>query len=315
MFGKLTSVEWRFHHIARNLTAFDLQALEDGPAVDEQALFGELFGEAQASHFLGYYSHSGVEHALEAYGIMQVLRSRGYAELKLHLDLSDPFCHRLRLHVGEEPTPHTILLDFAARLGSARGLPLAGHPRDVRLLVIDWLLLQDPRAGNTGALLLPGQRYPGLGLGVEIAVLIGLIAKRLELDGCLCTPAWYHNAVLYSPRYTFVEPSVEGRFRALRRDGADLDLRSLSWALDLECVSVVERGPSDAQTSKPRPCRWTGRPQLWAHSKRLIAHFRAPAYKGVRDATENGVAYLINRAALERALQDLCVPTHTPSSD
>ncbi len=236
MLERSSRLERRFQGIAETLRPFDLQFLEDEPPLSERELFGELYGVARSGRFLGYYSHAGVMKALEAYGLIAMLEARGLRDLQLELDVSDPVHHRLRVYAAGRQAPETLLIDLAIHLGSSRELKPDGLVPRAELLVIDWLTLQNPLLPHDLEDLLPGQRFQGLGIGLEIGALIGRIAHRLKLDGCLATPAWYHNAVFYSQRYRFVEPVMEGRFRAIQRDTRGLDVSDVSWAFELDCV-------------------------------------------------------------------------------
>ena len=60
--------------------------------------------------------------------------------------------------------------------------------------------------------------------------LLRLMALRLGCDGLLNHPAHFHNAQLYGRFFNFVDPEVEGRFRALERDLAHLSLADATVA-------------------------------------------------------------------------------------
>ncbi len=308
MFDRITQIERRFKRISENLRPFDLQYLDEDVELTEEDLLGELTGRGQATRFLGYYSRGGITRALEAYGIYALLRERGYEDPQLEWELTDMASHRLRIYDGPDRGPANLLVDFAAHIGSARNASSVGCneplPDRIELLVIDWLMLQDPRRPSGREDLLPGQRHPGLGIGKEIGVLIGRIAHRLKLDGCMATPAWYHNALAYSSRYSFLAPAVEGRFRALRRDTAHLPLLKVAWAVEWGCLQIVDAPPAaggGAENARPRPVTWEGRCQVWAFAPALVAHFRNPAYKGVRDAVRDSTRFVIDEACFQKA--------------
>lgn len=308
MFSRLTRIEREFKRIAQSIRPFELQKLDDEPPLEDQDLFGELFGRAQASRFLGYYSKRGFERVFEAYGIFAKLRDRGFFDPQVEFDLSDLTRHRLRIYDGPGRETDSLLLDFAAHLGCGGELTasrtyshLPSLPSPIDLLVVDWLMLQNPRASFRADELLPGQTYPGLGLSLEIGTLIGRIAHRLKLDGCLVTPAWYHNALMYSQRYTFVEPIVEGRFRALRRDTVHLSRLEVSWAVELGCIRTIDEGSPVGGDLEEPAWRWEGRGQLWALTPRLEAYFKRPAFRGVRDAICDGTHYQVDLDRLREA--------------
>ena len=309
MFDPITRLEWRFRRIAENLRPFDLQFLDETSEITEDDLFGELTGRGQASKFLGYYSLGGIDRALRAYGIYALLQQRGYHDPQLEWDLTDGSRHCLRVYDGPGRERTELLIEFAAHIGTGArpqdGSAREPVPENITLLVIDWLTLQDPRRKFEPAMLLPGQVYPGLGIGKEIGVLIGRIARRLGLDGCMATPAWFHNALAYSARYSFVAPAVEGRFRALRRDTRRRPLHQVAWAMEWGCIKrsqdSTDHGNGGPNPGHLVPVAWEGRCQVWAFSRALVAHFRNPAYKGVRDAVMDGSRFIFDEACYRAA--------------
>ena len=80
-----------FGRVARSL---DLQRLRRDDqlsfALTEAELFQDLFEHLPEARVLGFYSASGVEYALERYGILERLRQRGFSDLVVSIDPSDP---------------------------------------------------------------------------------------------------------------------------------------------------------------------------------------------------------------------------------
>src|SRR5205823_6058723 len=70
------------------------------------------------------------------------------------------------------------------------------------------------RLGEDGAVPLPGQDTPGLGLAREIGELLARIASRLGLEGVAFRPAWYHTAYAARHYFHFADPARQGRFEA-----------------------------------------------------------------------------------------------------
>lgn len=301
MFDRVSILERRFRRIARSLKPFELQRIDEPVALTEADIFGEVVGQARAHRFLGYYSDAGLRRVFEAYGLSGQLAEKGFPALRLELLLDDPFRHRLKVYAEGESGGRGLIMDFAAHLGTGRELGQPGPDWGGELLVIDWLMLQDPRTPAEGCRLLPGQRCPGLGLGLEVGTLITQIAHRLNLDGCLAFPAWYHNAAFYHHRYRFVSPAVEGRFRALERDSAGIPIDEVSWAIELG--AVTERMLGAHGGSPWQVLRWQGRPMLYCLSPQLRAFFEDEAWKGIRDATRDGVQFYLDREKA-RALRE-----------
>src|SRR5262249_34611670 len=103
----------------------------------------------------------------------------------------------------------------------------------MELIAVEWLLLQNPRADfSRGKARLPGQEHPGLGIGREIMILLEIMNERLDREGLLVFPEYYHNGVLYNHGLKFFSPQMEGEMAALNRDLSPLNLSEASWAVE-----------------------------------------------------------------------------------
>jgi hypothetical protein len=138
-------------------------------------------------------------------------------------------------------------------------------------LSIHWLSLQDPsRAFTPERPQLPGQRYPGLGLGRPIVQRILAWAGQWGKDGVLNLPEYYHNAVFYSPVFRFLSPQRQGRFEALRRDLSSVHV-ALASARVLRAEVMEE--PWGA------PFRWEAGEMIAPLTDSLRIALAAPPYK------------------------------------
>ena len=79
---------------------------------------------------------------------------------------------------------------------------------------IEWMLLQNPcQEFSPERPRLPGQDYPGLGLGREIMEVLRVLGWRLRVAAFDVNPHCYvHNAVLYARQFSFVEPEDQAFF-------------------------------------------------------------------------------------------------------
>ncbi len=216
--GELPDFAQSYERIFRTLTREELYE-EEAPDLEEE-LSAELFDRNHRSHhFLGVYSAKGGRLAFERYGFFDLLRERGFQPV-LSLDLADPDEHKLRIHDGVRDSAH-LLIELSV---GYRDVELPDGTA-TRLLYIGWLMMQDPkRSFEPDRPRLPEQEHPGLGLFPHFGYLLKLIAVRVGCDGLLNHPSHFHNAVLYGKFFQFVDPTTEGRFRALERDLKELDL-------------------------------------------------------------------------------------------
>ena len=211
----------RFTTVARALSN---DALGSEPLITEADL-AEVFGHRPATtkKLLGFYTAEGLEYALEAYGLLPLIRRLGYGELRVVIE-SSGVTDRGRLTGKDSRSGERVsLVELEAeRKGIGGG----------SFLFINWLSLRNPRARfSPQRPQLPGQDVPGLGLAREMSAMLALMAKRLVLDGVAFRPSWYHMA--FAARHTarFVHGARQGRFEALVRDLRGLPLLEATHAV------------------------------------------------------------------------------------
>lgn len=226
----------------------------------------EALGQRRASErrFVGFYTAHGLELGLERYGLLAVLRRMGFTDL--HVELSRPGASdRARLMGVDQYSRRKVCL---VELDCERR-----RIGDGTFLFVNWLSLRNPRAQFSEVRpRLPGQEVPGLGLAREMSEILGLMARRLVLDGVAFQPSWYHMA--YAARHTgrFVDPERQGRFEALMRD---LKASSL-----LDATRAVAEGKV---TLNGAPYAWEPDPMVqWLHHEETPEHLARVAQERER---------------------------------
>jgi hypothetical protein len=269
---ELEEISKRFARIASKLSYTDLHKLGHESKQNEDDLLSE-----KSSYFLGYYGNEGILHAFEAYGILDNLREKGWSDFRIIFDLEDPYNQVLRLTADRKNIRDGLLLELIVHEGIVSfhrpigSLPDTDCCYDV--IFIEWLLLQSPgSAFEAERPRLPGQRFPGLGIGREILELLYQMGVRLDKDGIINFPYYYHNAVLYRVRFKFVNPEDEGRVRAYFRDLSHLTLNDASWAFELGCVE-------DAKTGEP--VEWSAAEQILACRKNAVLLTSSSEYREI----------------------------------
>ena len=186
------------------------------------------------------YTRGGLEHALQAYGTLDRLQSRGLGKLSVNLDRTDPFAPTIEVRSDLFAAP---VAEVSLRQVSGQQLGLGPPVADVPLLLLEVLLLQNPgKQFDWHRPPLPGQQFPGLSLSGEVIELLLLMAKRVGAQGMVLRPSSFHAAWVYARHFVFVDGAAQARFEALRSEPRLRPLWLLSWALDLGCVrSGVER--------------------------------------------------------------------------
>ncbi|MFO1464791.1 MAG: histone deacetylase [bacterium] len=265
----------RFNHISKGLRKLELQ--KDFASENEFSLTAEdLFGTSplgSQKKILDYYSAYGIELALERYGILPKIRQIGYSDLKVTVNASEPSHQMIRVEARWEADklPKTYLLgEVILRRLTLPAPKEMGSGEKLELISIEWLLLQNPMANFTDQKkILPGQEHPGLGLGAEVQEVFVQMCLRLGLDGVALHPSHYHIGLGASALFHFLDPKVEGRFRALREVLKKKELAAASHCVDRKRLKL-----KDGEV-----IAWIPGDQIHPVSHRMKTYFNSPDFE------------------------------------
>jgi len=269
----------RFRQIKATLDPAHLTGAADllGWALTEEDLAGILPGIPKQTRFLDYFSRVGIELMLERFGILSQIRGRGFRQPSIQLELDHPLGQTLRIFGDRDRQELLVELRLARSRRTAPGF---------EVLVIEWLLLQNPRSSfDERRRRLPGQQHPGLGLLREIFGFLVVICETIELDGVVFSPSHLHVAAVSHPHARFLNPEREALLRGLEDLFAGV-------ALD-EASRIVESGGVIDRIGK-RPILWEGGGMVVPASTAMRAAVGSESY-------EEAVAEA--RAALDLALR------------
>ncbi len=239
-------------------------------------LAGILPGVPYQTRFLDYFSRHGVELVLERFGIFDQLRVRGFRHPVIDLDLGHQLGQMLRIFGGSDHKDLLIELRVKRNRGVVKG-------REV--LVVEWLLLQNPRADfGPYRRPLPGQNHPGLGILKEFFGWLLMVCEMLELDAVYYVPATYHVAGQSRRIVRFLKPEHEARFRVLEELFSGVALAEASRAVHDGEVFDHDSGQA---------FRWQGFPMVLPLSEPIKALVSGAAY-------EEQVATELQRVNLSR---------------
>ncbi|ACG74685.1 histone deacetylase superfamily [Anaeromyxobacter sp. K] len=212
----------RFEMVSQKLLPGDLGDTGDITAEDLEEALG--MRPRRQRLLLGFYTASGIEHALFRYGVLEQLERMGYRQFRVGFD-SAGLGDRVRLHGEAEGQEHLLVELILERR----------HVLGVEVLFVHWLSLRNPRAQFSDRRpRLPGQEVPGLGLAREAGSMLARMAIRLGLGGVAFRPAHFHTAYAARHAFAFIDPERQGRFEALVRDLATVPL--------LEATRAVSEG-------------------------------------------------------------------------
>jgi acetoin utilization deacetylase AcuC-like enzyme len=211
------------HAYASIANTLDLAELSGSPELTEDDVLADLgYARPERQRLLDFYTSAGIEYAFFRYGILEHLGRLGYEHFRVVVDRASPG-DRLRLFATWQGCEHVIIESVVEKQ------QVAGED----VIFLRWLTMRDPR-GQFGEHRpgLPGQEEPGLGLAQEAGQILGRAAQRLGLHGVALSPAWFHTAhAATRARMRFFDPERQGRYEALCRDLAVLDLPAASRAI------------------------------------------------------------------------------------
>jgi len=244
----------RMWRVAEKLSTVELHRSHDDIPLDPSSLVGAP-EDRVGRLFLGAYSEPGLVYALKEYGLWSRVAEVARDKPVLTIDQVGQSTQRFTITDGQGG-PCLVEVKAGLRYGPdgddsvAHDLP---GPRDQPWLSMEWLLLQDPhRSFPPERPRLPGQKYPGLGVGREVMELMLISGWRLGCIGVVASPAWFHNAVMYRIHYRFVDPAEEGRFLALRAAWRDSGISLAQASLDMDKGRVVD-GDGEVVHWRPGP--------------------------------------------------------------
>jgi len=265
------------HSLGRSALTHDAQSPEgDDFRITEADVYGDLVRKEPSPRLLGFYTEYGVELALERYGFLSHLHERGYARPVVSLDAVGTTGQSVTVYGDTSRTE--VLLELVLN-------ELTDHP-PFRLLFIEWLLLQDPRAQPTrDRPLLPGQQHPGLGGLKTVVGMLAMVCERLGIDGLAFVPAHYHVAAQARGLLRFVDPVDHARFEALHEI---LGSRRLAEATRLvEDERIYDRVSGDTIRWKPALMVLPQSPELVAQLESAdFAHAIEQAARGLQLAVK-----------------------------
>ena len=111
-------------------------------------------------------------------------------------------------------------------------------------------------------------------MGNEIFHIIVQMARYIQCEAIQNVPEYYHNAVIYSKEFLYLDPLYEGYILALQRDLKDhYHISKISEAFEKNCVIRREDG-------KPFP--WFTRKQLTPLTGELFEYFKSEYYVQIK---------------------------------
>jgi hypothetical protein len=246
---------------------------QDSFALSEAELLCQLPQAMSPSLFLNRFSHADMQARLEASSFLSALIAKGVHKPRMEILRVEPEEHRLLMFDDSGPQPLRMVelrmsltrMEMPGRMGlfTSRG--------PAEMLAVNWIMMQNPRAHFTSERpQLPGQEFPGLGLGRKCHEFLVQLASELRRDGLINFPQFFHNAVIYQDAYFFADPERQGQLLAMIRDLSKYPIAQASHAIaDGKLLRLPERVRIE----------WNPGPMVCPVRRRLKRSFRSSEYR------------------------------------
>ena len=242
--------------------------------LDEQDFFSVNIGNRGGDLFLGYYSVKGLEIIHEKYKITKRLNKLGFNNLKISIDTTDAFKHKIILNNFNNTIKETLIELVVKRDHVTIDLPFKTHlnGRKYECLIVEWLKMQNPRKDfSKERPRLPGQEYPGLGIGSHALELLIMASKRLGLQGIINVPDHFHNAFFYSKIFYYENPQDQAKLLAIIKEKKKEKIYNIAWAI--ENSKLVDSATGSV-------FKWGGKRQVLPLVKDWAKLYTSKSYKG-----------------------------------
>ena len=255
--------------------------------IEEDDIFSALEGDKGSCLFLGKYSVAEVTAVLKKRNFLRDARKRGLWPLEFNMDTSEFPLQRFQIF-HKEKKEENLIVDLKLREG-------AFHPKEkissdfpfsrFDFLLLEWLTLQNPLMEFGGDLTpLPGQKHPGLNLGKKVLDLFEYLARVCRMDGLMAYPAYFHNAILFSRNFYFMNPKKQGEVMGIRKTFRRIPFKELAWIVHLDCLREKSRGVY----------KWEAEEQVYPLNKKLKAYLESRQFKNKAKEARDSLQFEID---------------------
>ncbi|HDP69165.1 MAG TPA: hypothetical protein ENN20_11825 [Candidatus Marinimicrobia bacterium] len=291
--------------IARKLTLADLQAGADENNLSMDNLVYDGRVEQSSSFFMGIFTRQGLKNVIDAFGLTEALARLGLTDLQVDIDTCDPHTHRLYVYTGEACDNNKIC-EMVVKKGPLNlqrdNLPKFPN-RNPNLLQIEWLLLQNPRKYfDEIHPQLPGQLYPGLGIGDRMLQILIIMTRRLRLEGMANKPRYYHTAFMFTKDFIFTNPHNQAILFSINRDLlGNYKFHTVAWAAHFDCIINHKTG---------QPLIWNPDYLILPLEKYMIKYFHSKEYQRAVDKEMKNYKFIIDLNKFQKCMQKNKIPIY-----
>jgi len=246
--------------------------------------------------FLGVYPVSQIEHMFEKHKVREFFDKKGIHNISWHINMNDPFVHRFILLSENNGIKHK-LIELVLQKKILK-LPLDKN-KDVNLefLLVEWLMMQNPyKAFSDKRRALPGQKAPGLGIGLHMLEVLHQLAEKTHTHGLINSPNYLHTAIFFSRYFRFLDPKIEAFIQVVKKELIPpFKLFRVSWADEYGALQ-------HKRTS--RPVSWRPSTMIYPITPEAKRYFNSRDYRlQVRKAREK-LKLQVNMKKLTKKLSE-----------
>ena len=275
----------------------ELSYLQEVPSLQED-IFSSLTEKKGTSLFLGKYSLNQVAAVLKKRNFFKDAQKRGLWPLEFDLDSSQYPLQRFRVFFKKKSLENTIV-DLKIKEGAFRlkkELPIEFPQSPRNFLILEWLTLQNPLSSfSEEKSALPGQKYPGLGLGKKVVDLFIYLARVTRTDGLLAFPAYFHNALLFMRYFHFINPEKTAEVQALRKSFSGVKFKQLAWIVHLNCV----------RDGQGNVFEWKAEEQVYPLNRDLKDYFDSKKYQAIVREKQKHLSFEIDWDCFKKKMNEV----------
>ena len=273
--------------------AKDLPHFDEESSLQSEEIFSSVAEKRGTSLFLGRYSLNQVVAVLSKRNFFKDAKKRKLWPLEFGLDSSEYPLQRFQIFARQKK-PENMIVDLKIKEGVFRpkkNLVLDFPLSECNFLFMEWLTLQNPLLSFSDEKTpLPGQNYPGLGLGKKVVDVFVYLARITRKDGLLAFPAYLHNALLFSRYFHFINPEKAGEVQAIRKTFSDVTVKQLAWIVHLNCL----------KDSRGKEYEWHAEEEIYPLNKVLKGYFDSKEYRELVRKSEKHLCFRIDWDCYEK---------------
>lgn len=291
--------------IARKLTLADLQAGAESNDLTMDNIVSNGRVEQSTNFFMGVFTRQGLKNVIDAFGLTDALARLGLTDLQVDIDTSDPHTHRLYVYTGKACDNNKIC-EMVVKKGPVNlqqdNLPQFPN-RNPNLLQIEWLLLQNPRLSfDEIRPQLPGQQYPGLGIGDRMLQILIIMTRRLRLEGLINKPRYYHTAFMFTKDFVFTNPCNQAILYSINRDLlANYKFHTVAWAAHYDCIINHNTGSTLV---------WDTDYLILPLEKYMLKYFHSKEYQKAVDREMQNYKFIIDINKFQKCMRKNKIPIY-----